>query len=121
MKQQLTTVDEPRVEVDLPADVAAHLVAQLGTYYELVDQRKILEFQIDALRNTIGIDVFTSGYEALQIAGSKVTLVRGVTNTLDKLKLYAQGVTQAQVERATVTKPKKPYWKITAAGEEEAA
>lgn len=113
MKQELTTAVEPRTEVELDPEIAAVLVGRLDTYHELCAQRKILDEAIGEVKGEIGMDVLTSGYEALEIAGSKVTHVRGLTTSLDQKKLIAQGVTLAQIERATVTKPKKPYWLVT--------
>jgi hypothetical protein len=115
---KLTTSVESRTEVTLTPEVGARLVATLDTYHELVMQRKILEAQIETEKAMIGEIVFATGYEALGIANSKITYVRGVTTTLDQKKLIADGVTLAQLAAATTTKPKKPYWKISGDGEE---
>jgi len=115
---KLTTTTEQRTEVQLSPEVGAHLAAQLDTYHELCFQRKVLDAQIETEKEAIGATVLATGYEKLGIAKSIVTLVRGVTSKLDMAKLFAQGVTGAQVEAATVTKPKKPYWKISGEGDE---
>jgi hypothetical protein len=114
----ITTSTEQRTEVVLSPEVGARLAAGLDTYHELVAQRKVLDALIDIEKETIGEMVTATGYEALAIAKSRVTLVRGVTTSLDKVKLIAQGVTLAQIAAATTTKPKKPYWKISGEGEE---
>lgn len=115
MKQ--TTAIETRTEVELSPGVGAILVATLGTYHALVEEKKILEAQIEIEKAAIGAIVETTGYESLGIANSKITLVRGTTSSLDQKKLIAQGVTLAMLEAATTVKPKKPYWKIS--GEDE--
>jgi len=115
---KLSTSIETRTEVELAPHTAAVLIANLDTYHDLVLQRKILDAAIDHAKETIGEMVTETGYEALAIASSKITLVRGVSSTLDKKKLLAMGVTLAQLDAATVVKPKKPYWKISGAGDE---
>jgi hypothetical protein len=45
--------------------------------------------------------------------GTGLTWVFPEKSTLDKKKLLAQGVTMAQIEAATITKPGKPYLLIT--------
>lgn len=114
----LTTTVVAREEVMLNPEVGQHLAAQLDTYHELVTQRKILDAAIETEKEAIGAAVLATGYEKLGIASSVVTLVRGVTTSLDKQKLIAGGVTLAQLEAATTTKPKKPYWKISGEGED---
>lgn len=114
----LTTEQTTRTEVQLAPEVGARLAASLDTYHELVTEKKILEAAIEVEKAAIGAVVLATGYEALGIANSRITYVRGVTTTLDKGKLIAQGVTLAQIEMATTTKPKKPYWKISGEGEE---
>lgn len=110
---KLATTTDTRTEVTLAPGVSAHLAAQLDTYHELVAQRKVLDAVIDQEKDAIGATVLATGYEKLGIASSIITFVRGVSTTLDKQKLIASGVTLAQLEAATTTKPNKPYWKIS--------
>lgn len=99
---------------------------QLTKLQNRVQEYAKLKAQMDALKDEM--ELKKADIEDLrEIAGEKtielpgygtVSLVEGVTTSLDKTKLLASGVTLAQYDGAMVTKPKKAYILVTpSAGE----
>jgi hypothetical protein len=72
---------------------------------------------MDGHRDSIGKLREETGEQSISLNGFIVTEIRGTITTLDKKKLIAQGVTVAQIEAATITRPKRSYEKITLPGE----
>jgi hypothetical protein len=72
-----------------------------------MDERKA---KIGAWREEVGVT-------SLDLEGFKVTFVLNLRSFLDKQKLIEMGVTTEMLEEATITKPGKPYEKITCPGE----
>jgi hypothetical protein len=58
-----------------------------------------------------------TGYPSVALDGFKVTEVTNLRSTLDQKKLIEMGVTTDMLAEATVTKPGKPYTKVTCPGD----
>ncbi len=109
-----TTVTE---EVKLKPALKAKLTKKLKVYAELHTQLKAVQAAMDKEKAEIGSLREEAGVTSLAIDGFKVTQVTNLRTTLDKLKLIEMGVTTEMLEEATVTKPGRPYEKITCPGE----
>lgn len=106
-------------DITIKPTVRKKLLTALRTYAELRVDLKAIEAAMDKQKGTIGAIREEIGEQSLGLEGFTVTLVAGVRSTLDKAKLIAQGVTVAQIEAATTTKPTKPYTKITVPGQRD--
>ena len=115
---KLSTTAETEPDIELTEQQRAELVLNLSTYGKLLTQMDDLQADIEAqkaelnrLRDALGTN--SIGIEKL----GRVTLVTGgTTKRLMRKKLLANGVTLAQLEAATVEKPKKDYTLVTIAG-----
>jgi hypothetical protein len=104
-------------EVQLKPSLKLKLLKRLKVYAELRQQVKTLEAALDKEKGEIGKLREEAGVDALSIDGFHVTLVRSVRSSLDKMKLIEMGVTTEMLQEATISKPGKPYEKITCPGE----
>lgn len=99
--------------LELKPGLREQLEASLSTYADL-------KFDLDALEHLAGIERLTlgklleeAGIDKAKVDQFNLCWVRGgTTSSLDTKKLIAQGVTMAQIEAATITKPKKDYFQI---------
>ncbi len=108
-----TTQERAVAELGLAPAVKEHLDALLATYGELSFDIDLLSHQRDIERLAIGNILEEAGVDKAKAADFSLCWVRGATTSkLDKTKLLAQGVTMAQIEAATTTKPKKVYFMI---------
>lgn len=96
-------------EVELNTAIKEHLIGTLDTIKELVFQVEAINHQIDIEYLTVQSILEDAGVKKLNVNGTPISIVEGTTSRLDKKKLIAQGITQAMIEAATTTKPKKPY------------
>ncbi len=118
IQQQVNTMSpsllqEQVAALDLTPSVRAHLVALLATYTEIKFDSDALLHQLAIEASAIGCILEEAGIAKTKIEGLSLIWHRGeTTSTLDKTKLLAQGVTLAQIEAATTTKPKKIYFQI---------
>jgi hypothetical protein len=106
-------------EVKLAPGVRRKLLTELKAYAGLKTELKALEAKVDARKAIIASIREDIGEQSIGIEGFQVTLVAGVRSKLMPEKLIALGVTTAQIEMATVTKPNKPYVKISVPGEKD--
>lgn len=102
--------------IKLQPTLKRKLLTELRAYAELDQQVKAIKHARDKHKDAVRTLRESTGEGSLTIEGFRITDVTGVSSTLDKKKLIAQGVTLAQIEAATVTKPKKAYEKITCPG-----
>ena len=97
----------------------------LSLAIDLAQQRLALRNQIKQLETQLhDIDVAlmplaVDAGDVIEASGVKITVVRQNTSFLDRERLLELGVKATVLEKATVTKPKKPFIKVTAAREEE--
>lgn len=114
----LQTVAEVEISPKLRRRVAAHLEA----YFSLQSAIKALEADADVAKAEILATFEDAGEGHALDAGvtvegvGRIKMVYPTTSKLDVKKLIAQGVSTAQIERATVTKPGKPYPKLSPPG-----
>ncbi len=106
-------------KVTLKPTVRRQLLTELKTYAELKSQAKALEQAMEMHKAKIGAIRAETGETAIEIEGFKITYVTGERKILNKELLLQQGVTMAQIEAATETKPNKPYDKVTCPGDKE--
>ena len=118
-------------ELKLAPQVKRRLLTSLRVYGELSQQMKAIKLAmtkakgnieeqlIDSGETSISIDGYkakggTALYDA--VYGYKATYVSPVRSYLDKMSLLANGVTMAQIENSTISKPGRPYVKVTLPG-----
>ena len=111
----VTTVTKE--EVKLKPALKAKLSKRLRVYGELRTQLKAIEAAMDKEKAEIGKLREEVGVTSLKLDGYSVTQVTSLRSTLDKKKLIEMGVTTDMLEEATVTKPGRPYEKITCPGD----
>ena len=116
MAVAMTVTTTTKEEIKLKPILRVKLSRRLKVYAELRTQLKALELAMDKEKTEIGKIREQVGVTSLTLDGFKVTEVINIRSTLDKKKLVELGVTTAQIEQATVTKPGKPYTKITCPG-----
>lgn len=106
-------------EVTLKPQVRRKLLNELRAYQELKQQYKAIEMAMDKHKDAIGALREQTGETSIALEGFKVTQVTQTRSTLDRKLLLEQGVTMGQIENATVTKPGRPYTKVTVPGDKE--
>jgi hypothetical protein len=104
-----TTLSET---VELAPEVGTRLSALAGTYCELSEQVKILKAQMKDESAKVFALMEEEGIEKCRVDGQPLCIVRGVTNSLDKMKFVELGGSLEMLKNATVSKPKKAYVKI---------
>jgi hypothetical protein len=118
---KLTTTVISRVSttknIELKTTTRNDLLLELRAYAELKREQTAIQKAMDGHRDNIGKLREETGEQSISLNGFIVTEIRGTITTLDKKKLIAQGVTVAQIEAATITRPKRSYEKITLPGE----
>jgi dynactin complex subunit len=114
---KLTTTITAEADIVIEPRVRARIETKLREYGKLEQQIDKLNEELEVLKADLVDLREITGYKALDLPGfGKITLVDGgTTKSLDKKKLLAQGVTMAQLEMATVEKPKKGHTLITPA------
>lgn len=106
-------------ELVLKPQLRRKLLNELRAFAELKSQYKALELAMNKHKDAIGRLREETGEQSIALEGFKVTQVTQTRSTLDKKLLLEQGVTMGQIENATVTKPGRPYTKVTTPGEKE--
>jgi hypothetical protein len=110
-KLSQTVNAQPRTIDDLSPSVRAHLEATIATYKELDVDIELLKHQQDIEHLTIGKILEDEGIDKAEAEEMIMYWTRdGKTTRLDKMKLIEQGITTAQIEKATVETPKKPFF-----------
>ena len=110
-----TETIEPVVELT-PRQQAAFRAA-FAQYQRQKEAVEAAHAALDKCKETLGRLRMQVGEESVGLDGFKITLVQGVQSRLNKRKLRLVGVTQAQIEAATITSPKKPYELVTCPGD----
>jgi hypothetical protein len=105
-------------EVELKPALRRKLLTELEAYADLQMQEKLIRSAMDEHKAEITKLREMTGENSLSLEGFKTTWVTGTTSSLDKKKLIALGVTMAQIEEATVTKPRRGFEKITCPGQD---
>lgn len=111
---------QPKPEVS--AELAAHLKAKLALF--VANKHHIDQLSREQERVKEELEIAFADYDeydllraGVRVHDLNVKLVEGVSTKLDKKKLLEQGVTMAQIEAATTTKPKKAYVDIRLPGQ----
>lgn len=104
-------------EVKLSVRVTRKLLTELRGYAELKAQRNAIDAAMDGHKAAIEALRETTGEQKILLEGFSVALVSPVRSSLDKKRLLEAGVSMAQIEAGTVTRPTKPYTKVTVPGE----
>ncbi len=113
----LTTTVEPTVELTPRQQQELRIAFQ--TYQHLKETLDNAVINLNHQKAVLGRIREKIGEESVGLDGFKVTLVQGTSSRLNKKKLRLVGVTQAQIDMATTTSPKKPYELVTCPGEQK--
>lgn len=117
MTISLTT--EPTVDIVLTPRQQQELRVAFQRYVQLKAKAEEAAAAVDGQKATLGRLRARIGEDSVGLDGFKVTLVQGTQSRLNKRKLRLVGVTQAQIDQATVTSPRKPYELVTCPGEQK--
>ncbi len=113
----LTTTVEPTVELTpRQQQELRSAFRQYQLFKTLVEEAQT---RLEGQKAVLGRFRERIGEESVGLDGFKVTLVQGTSSRLNKKKLRLVGVTQAQIDMATTTSPKKPYELVTCPGEQK--
>ena len=104
-------------ELKLRPAMKTKLLRELRAYAELKAQQRVLEAAMDKHKATIRGLREEVGVETLKLDGFTSTNVTNIRSSLDKMKLLEMGVTTDMLEEATVSKPGRPYEKISCPGD----
>jgi hypothetical protein len=115
----ISTVLVPEVAVIIAPKLRRRLLLDCKAYAGLKAQAADIKADMDALNASIESTREEIGETSVGLEGFKVTRVFGTTSKLDHKKLKAQGVTDAQIEAATVITPKKAYTLVSVPGQRE--
>lgn len=118
-KLSATVTQTVTTEVEIEPQLKAHLAAMVDTAIELQSQAKMLKEAIDVEKKKIFDTLELIGTDDLVIDDVKMKITRGTSTKLDLKKLYVQGITQAQIDMATVRKPKKAFVTVKHVNEPE--
>ena len=113
MRLDTTATVETTQQLELAPEVAVGLRAELDAYAAKQRQVKQLEAEMDEHRKVIEVARALTGEKRVTFDGYVVALVEPVQTRLDKKELLLAGVSFAQIEAGTITKPSKPYTKIS--------
>jgi hypothetical protein len=94
-------------------------LSSLQDYAVLKTQIKELTAMADELKGEIGAMREEAGVTSLGLEGFKVTQVTNTRTVLDKALLMENGVSPAQIENSTISKPGKSYTKVTCPGDRD--
>jgi hypothetical protein len=112
MRLETTATVETAKQVELSPEVATGLRAELDAYAAKQRQVKQLESEMNEHRKVIEVTRALIGEKMVTFDGYVITLIEPVQTRLDKAELLRAGVSIAQLEAGTVSKPSKPYIKI---------
>jgi hypothetical protein len=111
-KQTVTT--EQTVQTEIRPEVAARLAALVSTLNEIKFEAGLLDEAMDIEKAKIFEILQTEGIDKVDVQGTGLAIVRGTSSRLDKVKFVQLGGSLAQLEAATIVKPKKPYLRVGA-------
>lgn len=104
-------------EVSLKPALKSKLLRELKAYAALRTDLKAIEAALDKHKGVIRGLREEAGVESLSIEGFKTSNVTSLRSSLDKQRLLAMGLTMEMLDEATITKPGKPYERVTCPGE----
>ena len=117
---RLSTTVEVETEVTIEPRLARKAMLHLKVIEDLQDTIKEAKAalagevaSVEKIREIVGAKSFA-------LNGFKITRVTGDSSKLDRKKMKTAGVTDAQLESWTTTKPKKAYTKVSCPNEEAA-
>lgn len=110
---------EPAVELSPELRQALH--AALSQYLGYQEQIALLTDLANTEKATIQTILEEAGTNKVTHDDHTVSLVRGISTSLDKKRLVALGVGESVIAQAMVTKPKKPYITVRKVGERDDA
>lgn len=113
---KLQTTVTASTDVEIEPALRQKLVKRLAIFAKLDAEYELAKAKRD--KEKLNIEGYFEQTEAksIELEGlATITRVEGVTSSLDKKLFVQQGGTLAQLENATVTKPKKAYTLITLA------
>jgi hypothetical protein len=114
-KAVVTTTHEVKIQ---PA-LRKKLLANLRAYVDLAGQKKAITEAMTAHSASVEEALEKIGEDKIELEGLRATTVRGQHTVWDEIALREAGVTPAQIAAGKITKPKKPYVRISGAEESE--
>lgn len=113
MSPSLTQDVRTVADLNISPSVREHLTALLSVYADLKFDLDAIQHQLDIEKMAIGHILEEQGIHTLKDGTFALTWVRGsMTSKLDPKKLIAMGVTTAQLDAATVIRPRRDYFQI---------
>lgn len=121
MSPSLQQTEKTLAEIQLSDEIRARLDAYLSTYQDLNEQLAMIQDALGIEKSKIGKILADHGYNNVNTETFSLYWTRGShSSSLNKQKLIAQGVTLAQIEAATVSRPKKDFFTIREKGKTSA-
>lgn len=117
-----TTTVVQTTDVTLAPQLQQRLLVRLEEYARLneeIAKRKSRQDAIKAEVDTLFVEAGEGNalMNGTDIGGYKVKMVCGLSSRLDKKRLVDLGCEPSWLEEATITKPNRPYVRISAPGE----
>lgn len=106
-------------QIVLAPKVRKQLLTQLREYAGHKAARDAADAAMNTCKASIGKLRESTGEDAIELDGFKVSRVQQVRKVLNHQKLIAAGCAVAWIEEATENKPSKAYEKVTCPGEVE--
>ena len=115
------TTTTVKTELKLTPALKRKLSVYLNTHAQIAAQMREAKEALDSNKAAIEALFIAAGegnalIDGVDIDGFKLKHVHPVTSKLDRKKLMDAGVSAAQLEEGTLTRPGRPYVKITAPG-----
>lgn len=117
MSLQHTTEPTVDTDVELTPRQQQELRVAFQRYQRLKGELENTQSKLDTAKADLAVIRTRIGEVTISVDGFRSTLVWPVRSKLDKKKLLRLGVTQAQIEQATTTKPGRPYELVTCPGD----
>ncbi len=111
-KQEVTVTAAVESTIELGPSTQRHLALLVEAYQLLTAQRDGLIAEIDKVKAETHATLEAAGVEKVRVGDVPVSIVRGTSSSLDKLRFVALGGSLTMLAEATVTRPKKAYVKI---------
>ncbi len=91
----------------------------LSVYKDLKESADVIEGEMDAAKKEIFAALDREGVKKTLVDEIPLAIVRGTSTSLDKMRFVQLGGSLKMLEESMVSKPKKPYLKITLGKEKE--
>lgn len=117
----VTATTTVKTELRLTPALKRKLSVYLNTHAQIAAQMREAKEALDSNKAAIEALFIAAGegnalIDGVDIEGFKLKHVHPITSKLDRKKLMDAGVSLAQLEEGTVTRPGKPYIKLTPPG-----